>query len=49
MQKENGVFEKEYILVTDSVPKEREGVYKDFLFKDSKKDARLSLKAKERA
>ena len=36
MQKENGVFEKEYILVTDGVPKEREGVYKDFLFNNKK-------------
>lgn len=36
MQSENGVFEKEYLLVTDGIPKEREGVYEDLLFKDSK-------------
>ena len=48
MQKENGVFEKEYILVTDGVPKEREGVYKDFLFKDSKKGRSFVVKSQRK-
>lgn len=34
---QNGVFLKEYFAVTDGVPKVREGVLKDLLFKDSVK------------
>lgn len=35
---QDGEFYKEYLAVTDGVPAEREGVYKDLLFKDSKKN-----------
>ena len=33
-----GRFFKEYMAVTDGVPSEEKGVYKDLLFKDSKKN-----------
>ena len=35
---QDGRFYKEYLAVTDGVPAEYEGVYKDLLFKDSKKN-----------
>ncbi len=35
---QDGLFYKEYLAITDGVPAEREGVYKDLLFKDSKKN-----------
>lgn len=35
---QEGRFYKEYLAVTDGVPEEVEGVYKDLLFKDSKKN-----------
>ena len=35
---QDGQFYKEYLAVTDGVPAERRGVYKDLLFKDSKKN-----------
>lgn len=34
----NGKLQKSYLAVTDGVPESDEGVYKDFLFKDSKKN-----------
>ena len=34
----NGKFYKSYLAVTDGVPESDEGVYKDLLFKDSKKN-----------
>ena len=34
----NGRFFKEYLAVTDGIPEEENGVYKDLLFKDSKKN-----------
>ncbi len=35
---QDGRFYKEYLAITDGVPAESEGVYKDLLFKDSKKN-----------
>lgn len=40
----NGVFYKEYLAVTDGVPEESKGVYKDLLFKDSKKNRSYVVK-----
>lgn len=34
----NGKFKKSYLAVTDGIPESDEGVYKDLLFKDSKKN-----------
>ena len=34
----NGKFYKSYLAVTDGIPESDEGVYKDLLFKDSKKN-----------
>ena len=34
----NGRFYKSYLAVTDGIPEDDEGVYKDLLFKDSKKN-----------
>lgn len=34
----NGIFYKFYLAITDGVPESNEGVYKDLLFKDSKKN-----------
>ncbi len=34
----NGKFQKSYLAVTDGIPENDEGVYKDLLFKDSKKN-----------
>ncbi len=34
----NGKFQKSYLAVTDGIPEGDEGVYKDLLFKDSKKN-----------
>ena len=35
---QDGRFYKEYLAITDGVPAEKSGVYKDLLFKDSKKN-----------
>ncbi len=34
----NGGFKKHYLAVTDGIPESEQGVYKDLLFKDSKKN-----------
>lgn len=34
----NGKFYKSYLAVTDGIPENNEGIYKDLLFKDSKKN-----------
>lgn len=39
-----GRFFKEYLAVTDGIPQEEKGVYKDFLFKDSKKNRSFVVK-----
>ncbi len=35
---QNGSFEKEYLAVIHGVPQEKSGIYKDLLFKDSRKN-----------
>lgn len=40
----NGKFYKSYLAVTDGIPENDEGIYKDLLFKDSKKNRSFVVK-----
>lgn len=41
---QNGVFKKEYLLVTDGIPQEKSGIYEDLLFKDSRSNRSFVVK-----
>ncbi len=42
---QNGCFKKEYLLVTDGVPDEKNGTFEDLLFKDSRKNRSFVVKS----
>ncbi len=44
-QIQNGSFKKSYVAISLGVPSEAEGIYKDFLFKDSKKNRSFVVKS----